>query len=203
MTFSSKINYAPVKKNTIPIRNERNEKGEKNEKNDIMFCKMIKKFKIIDDNTANYNPQIINNNNNFINVNNANNVTNALRIHRDRGRINKEQKPHEESLPEEKIINHSFLDVDENEVDKQFGDLRKKQSKSTSKYEKRTNMKFYNTGLAFKNMKLNFEKPKKNTVINNKNKEKQDLILIKYIFCLKLENLVQIFWQMEGFYREK
>ncbi len=64
---------------------------------------------------------------------------------------------------------------------KQKNNLRTKERSRVSprvNTRKETHMKFYNNGLACKKMKLYFEKPKKNKVINNK----QDLIVIKYIF---------------------
>lgn len=144
--------------------------------NEIQFCKMIKKFKIIDDNA---NPQQAN-----INMNKV--VTKALtpgvhkalnaRIHhkdltnntlRGRNKIN-QGKTQEESVDEEKIVNHSFINIEENNIIKEqpicqynnqdifdlIGDLRKKQSKSTSKYEK-NNIKFYKTGFAFNKVRAN------------------------------------------------
>ena len=211
--FNSKIRFAPTYKNNV-ISNISKVKNESNSGrgNDIKFCRMIKKFKIIDDNinvnannnnnnNYNINNNKLVNNNYFINTNKINNTkanpnANAnLNANLNRGRIKIDKKKNilaqEQSLDQledEKIVNHSFLDVEEKKTNKQefehyqgcqglindFGDLRKKQSKSTSKYDKKDNMKFYKTGLAFNKVKLNCnykdkDKDKDSNLIKKKN----------------------------------
>ena len=77
----------------------------------------------------------------------------------------------------------------DNKIDKQqplcqqYTNVRKKQSKSTNKYDKKNNMMFYNTGLAFNRVKLNNEKDVKKInnklELFNKGNQKQEFILTK------------------------
>lgn len=176
--FSNKFNKIPEKKINIP--NAKNEGG-----GDILFCKIIKKFKIIDDNNnANTNNKLILNNNGINRGNGGTstlNLQNGIRINRGRFKNKDEVKlPNEESLDDEKIVNRSFLEIEEKKTSNNQlhfeGDLRKKISKSTNKYDKTTkkqNMMFYNTGLAFNKVKLNCKDVKIKPENNNKIIEKQ------------------------------